>query len=85
MKQYRIIGRFANEEKFHRVDSDPNWTKADAERRLAEIKRDEENAKRHGGTYQQAGMIGVFTKWYPEYELVDVKIQSREVTSWQDV
>lgn len=80
--QYRIIGRFAKNEKPHVVDWNPKWTKDDAERRLRVIKAEEERAKQRGAYIQAAGSLGVSTPYYSEYELLDLKIQSRQVSEW---
>lgn len=80
--QYRIVGRFVKDEKTHVVDSSPRWTKQDAEKRLQEIIAEQERAKK-AGEYRQNAFVSVV--YYPEYELVDLKIQQREVTPWADV
>ena len=83
--EYRIIGRFRKDEKSHVVDWNLNWTREDAERRLDELKKQSEremsNKKR---TSTQVGMIGVSTEYYSEYDLLDLRIQSRQVTAWSD-
>lgn len=81
--EYRIIGRFAKDEKPHVVDRSPDWTKEDAEHRLKELIHEGELEKRHGGSTNYIGSIGISTPYYPEYELLDLKIQSRQVTSWE--
>ena len=78
MTEYRIIGRFPKDEKPHVVDWSPKWTKADAEHRLNEIKTREERAKKRGE--HNDGLVS--TPYYSDYELLDLKIQSREVSSW---
>ena len=80
--EYRIIGRFAKDEKPHVVDFNRNWTLADAERRLHELVREGKQEKKNGGSTTKCGCIGISTPYYPEYELLDLKIQSRTVTSW---
>lgn len=83
--EYRIIGRFRKDEKSHVVDRNAKWTKEDAERRLAELKKSAEwemENKRRKST--QAGSIGVSTEYYSDYDLLDLKIQSRQVTPWED-
>lgn len=80
--EYRIVGRFVKDEKPHVIDRDPKWSKADAERRLQEIKQQEERAKKRGCYTSSVGLIGISTPYYSEYELVDLKIQSREVSAW---
>ena len=83
MTQYRIIGRFAKDTKPHVVDFDPKWTLADAENRLRELRYQEEQEKKQGRTVTQVGHIGVTTFYHPDYELLDLQIQSREVSPWQ--
>lgn len=80
--EYRIVGRFAKDEKHHVIDRDPKWTKEDAEKRLKEIVAMEERAKKRGEHVQTCGCIGISTKYEPDYALVDLKIQSREVSPW---
>lgn len=80
--EYRIVGRFAKDDKKHVVDRDPKWTKADAEKRLKEIMVDEERAKRQGAHVQTCGCIGISTKYDADYALMDLKIESREVSPW---
>ncbi len=80
--EYRIIGRFAKEEKYHVVDWSPKWTDADAQRRLAELIEEGEREKARGGTTTVAGSIGISTPYNPDYALVDLKIQTRQVTAW---
>lgn len=76
--EYRIIGRFVKDAKPHVVDWSPKWTKADAEYRLNELKRREEIAKKRCEHID--GLIS--TPYYSDYELVELRIQSREVTAW---
>ena len=80
--EYRIIGRFVKDEKPHVLDWNRQWTKADAERRMKEIISNEERAKSRGKRVDSVGMLGVETPYYSDYALVDIKIQSREVTAW---
>lgn len=83
--EYRIIGRFRKDDKSHVVDWNRNWTKEDAERRLDELKRkSEQGMSSKKRTSTQVGMIGVSTEYYSEYDLLDLKIQSRQVTAWSD-
>ena len=84
--EYRIVGRFRKDDKPHVVDWNRKWTREGALHRLDELKdqskREMERKKRD--TYF-AGSIGVGTEYYSEYDLLDLKIQSREVTPWSDV
>lgn len=81
--EYRIVGRFAKDEKSHVVDFNRKWSKEDAEQRLREIERQEELSKKRGFSSTSAGCIGISTPYYSEYELLDLKIQSREVSPWK--
>lgn len=80
MKQFRIVGRFIDDEKAHVLDSDWKWTKEDAEKRMKEIIRSEE--RRGNSLITQAGPFSV--KCEGVSKLVDVRIQSRDVTPWKD-
>lgn len=77
--EYRIIGRFVSDEKPHVVDYSWRWSKKDAERRLAELKAKEERAKKRGE--HNDGLVS--TPYYSDYELVELRIQSRQVGSWE--
>lgn len=83
--EYRIIGRFRKDEKFHVVDFNRKWTFDDAMHRLKELqlksKREIENKSR---SVQTCGSIGISTPYYSEYDLLDLKIQTREITPWSD-
>ena len=83
--EYRIIGRFAKDEKSHVVDWDRTWTKEQAEHRLKELIDEQERDKQRGHHTDYVGMIGVDTPYLAEYALCDLKIQAREVTPWMDV
>ena len=83
MKQYRIIGRFAKDEEPHTVDFGFKNLQ-EAKRRLAELKDEQERERRKGYSETVMGAIGVRTPYLAEYELKDLKIQSREVTPWAD-
>lgn len=83
--EYRIIGRFARDEKPHVVDYHWNYTLADAERRMKEIVEQEKQAKKRGSHETLVGNLGVSTPYYSDYELLDLQIQTREVTSWHNI
>ena len=83
--EYRIVGRFAKDEKPHVVDYSWKWTLADAERRLRELVEQEKRAKQRGEYKAVVGSLGVSTPYYSEYELLDLHIQSREVTLWSNL
>lgn len=76
--QYRLVGRFVKDDEPHVVDWSPRWTKKDAERRMAEIQAREEKAKKRGE--HNDGLVS--TPYYSEYELVELRIEQRQVTNW---
>ena len=81
--EYRIVGRFHKDTKKHVVDWNRKWTHADALQRLAQLKEQsarEMNAKKRDTEY--VGSIGIGTEYYSEYDLLDLEIQSRQVTKW---
>lgn len=81
MTQYRVIGRFVKDEKPHLIAGgafEPNLTKEGAEKAIADILKKQELAKKRG-EYSD-GLVS--TPYYSDYELVDLKIQSREVSPW---
>lgn len=81
--EYRIVGRFRKDEKKHVVDWNRKWTYADAVNRLNQLKEQsarEMNAKKRDTEY--VGSIGIGTAYYSEYDLLDLTIQSRQVTKW---
>lgn len=83
--EYRIIGRFRKNEKPHVVDRDTKWTLSDAEHRLEELKSlSKREMDRKSRTPMNVGMISVCTPYSSEYDLLDLKIQERKVTSWSD-
>lgn len=82
--EYRITGRLRCSKKRHVVDTNKKWTKADVERRFNEIKRDAdwEVANRTRKSHS-CGMISIGTEYYSDYDLLDLRIESREVTAWE--
>lgn len=81
--EYRIVGRFRKDAKKHVVDWNRKWTHSDALQRLAQLKEQsahEMNAKKRDTEY--VGSIGIGTEYYSEYDLLDLEIQSRQVTKW---
>lgn len=81
--EYRIVGRFRKDAKKHVVDWNRKWTRTDALQRLAQLKEQstrEMNAKKRDTEY--VGSIGIGTEYYSEYDLLDLEIQSRQVTKW---
>lgn len=85
--EYRITGRFRGSGgKRHVVDRDPKWTLADAERRLNEIQKQAEWEMTHKKCKPTTcGMIGISTEYYSDYDLLDLRIESREVSPWSIV
>lgn len=84
--EYRITGRFRKDEKRHIVDCSWRWTKEDAERRLRELEHEvqwEMEHKRRKST--TCGMIGISTEYYSDYDLLELRIESREVTKWKRI
>ena len=80
--EYRIIGRFAKDINPHVVDWSPKWKEADAKARLAELEAREKRAKKLGEHVDMVGCIGISTPYTSDYALVDLKIQSRQVSKW---
>lgn len=80
--QYRIIGRFIKDKDPHVVDWSAKWTKQDAEARLQQLIIEQERTKKRGYSQGTAGLIGIRVDYHSDYELVDLKIQSRQVTEW---
>lgn len=81
--EYRIIGRFRKDTKKHVVDYNRKWTYEDALNRLHEVKKQAELETAHKQRrVQQVGSFGVSTEYYSDYDLLDLEIQSREVTKW---
>lgn len=80
--QYRIVGRFVKDEKPHQVAYDPSWSKENAEYELQKIIKQNEIDKQRRYSSMKLGAIGVLSPYLPEYELVDLKIQSRQVSEW---
>lgn len=83
--EYRIIGRFAKDKKPHVVDYNWEWTLADANRRLNQLIEQEKASKKRGWHTDKVGSLGISTPYYSEYELLDLHIQSREVTIWSNI
>jgi hypothetical protein len=84
-KQYRIIGRFRSEEKFHVVDGGfkPFTDYAVAEKRLNElIEQSKLEMKFKQRKAENAGYVSIGTEYHSDYDLLDLRIQEREVTPW---
>lgn len=79
--EYRVIGRFVCDKEPHLVRGgrhEPNLTKKQAEKAIADIIKKQEMAKKKGEFND--GLVS--TPYYDEYELVDLKVQSRQVSEW---
>lgn len=84
-KEYRITGRFRKDSTRHTVDRNAKWTKADAERRLKEIEAQSKWEMEHKAVKPtQCGMFSIDTPYYSEYDLLELRIESREVSDWTE-
>ena len=84
--EYRITGRFRKDDKCHVVDWNRKWTLADAKHRLNEIQKLAEWEMTHKNCKPNTcGMIGISTEYYSDYDLLELRIESREVSPWSIV
>lgn len=85
--EYRITGRFRKNDKRHVVDQNRKWTRVDARRRLAELKEQSERemASKKRTVMNAGNGIGVSTSYDSDYDLLDLKLESREVSPWEEV
>ena len=84
--EYRITGRARKNTKRHVVDCNVKWTLQDAEKRLVKlIKQSEYEIKNRTRKAISAGVITVGTEYYGEYDLLELRIESREVSPWGTV
>lgn len=84
--EYRITGRFRKSDKRHVVDWNRKWTLADAENRLNEIQKQAEWEMTHKKCKPTTcGMIEISTEYYSDYDLLELRIESREVSPWSIV
>ena len=84
--EYRITGRFRKSDKRHVVDSNRKWTKKDAECRLKEIEQNVKWEMEHKKCKPVVcGMIGISTEYHSDYDLLELRIESREVTNWTEI
>jgi hypothetical protein len=84
--EYRIVGRFRKDTQYHTVDFNRSWSFEDAQRRLRELQLDSEReiiTKTRKAI--KSGCISIGTEYYSEYDLLDLRIQSRKVTYWSDL
>lgn len=86
---YRITGIFRmdlKKDKRHVVDSDPKWDLDAAKSRLSELQKQAQweidNRKRKA---QAAGSFSVETEYYSDFDLLDLRIESRQVSPWTEV
>jgi hypothetical protein len=70
--EYRITGRFRKNEKRHVVDGSWRWTKADAEKRLQEL-------------MQESNFEMENKRRKADYDLLDLRLQSRKISKWAEV
>lgn len=83
--EYRIIGRFRKDEKPHVVDSDRKWTLEDAQKRLMELETTAKlEIERKQRKASACGSFSVSTPYYSEYDLLDLGIQVRQVSPWEN-
>lgn len=84
--QYRITGRFRGKTERHVVDWSAKWSLRDAMIRLDQLQKQSEremNSKKRDTQF--CGSIGIGTEYYSEYDLLELRIESREVTPWSEV
>lgn len=82
--EYRITGRLRCEKKRHVVDYNRKWSKEDVEQRFEEIKEDAEwEMERRQRRSHSCGFVSIGTEYHSDYDLLDLKIESREVTNWK--
>lgn len=81
---YRIVGRFRSEEKHHVVGGVLNQfkTREDAE---SELKRLQDNSEWEMKNKRCKPNEVFESKYYSEYDLLDLKIQQREISPWTDL
>lgn len=82
--EYRIVGRFRSEEKYHVVGGNSHKfkTKEEAEKELKRLKDDSELEMR-SKKCKSNGVVE--SEYYSDYDLLDLKIQCREITPWADL
>ncbi|HHT96644.1 MAG TPA: hypothetical protein GXZ90_01960 [Clostridiales bacterium] len=85
-KEYRITGRIRKDEKRHVVDSSKKWNLQDAQKRLKQIELKEEYQRKNKKVKAiQSGMISVSTEYHSNYDLLELRIECRDVTPWETV
>ena len=83
--EYRIIGRFAKDTEPHLVAGGGGIlgklnTLEEADRELRQIQLREARDKKRGESKMCGGLVS--TPYYSDYELLDLQIQSRQVSKW---
>ena len=85
-KEYRITGRIRKDKKRHIVDFNKKWTLQDAQKRLKEIELQEEYKRKNKKVKAiQSGIISVSTEYYSDYDLLELRIECRNVIPWEAV
>lgn len=85
-EQFRITGRFRKDENRHVVDRDPKWSSRDAYRRLKELREQAEWEMKHKQRKAiQAGFLSVGEEYYSDYDLLDLRVESRQVSPWTEL
>ena len=84
--EYRITGRFRSADKRHVVDWNRKWTLDDTKNRLREIQHQTEWEMKHKKCKPtQVGMFGISREYYSDYDLLELRIESREVSPWTEI
>ena len=77
--EYRIVGRFRKDSKKHVVDFNKRWQQEDVEKRFKELIEDSQKEIEK----KRRRSEGLELKYYSEYDLLELEIQSRKVSRWQ--
>lgn len=89
MTQYRITGIFRVDlptGRRHTVDFDKKWDRDAAQHRLLQIQQESEaEMESKKCRTQVAGSIGIETEYCSDFDLLDLKIESRQVSPWNEV
>lgn len=87
--QYRITGIFRVDlptGRRHTVDFDRKWDLNAAQRRLLQIQHEAEaEIESKKGKSIKVGSIGVETEYCSDFDLLDLRIESRQVSPWNEV
>ena len=81
--EYRITGRFRMKEKRHVVDTGFK-NLAEAQKRLQDLERQSERemAKKKRTVMNAGGGLGLSVECHSDYDLLELRIESRLVTRW---